>query len=207
MAVLVLAVAAGVVLHVIGGTFRAIFDPGDRDLALAAARGSDSWEWLDMILWYVPVAHGVSRDRGLADASRTIADALRTGRPLPRAIDEARMLRMNAVLRNRLAKWGQRIQAGAPADHAARDARLPELFAGMIGPAAAGGAGTIAAFEFLADYYGSRFSRSRELLRAAIVPLLVLVFGAVVLFIISALFLPLIHMIDFLSESVLEMGS
>jgi type IV pilus assembly protein PilC len=206
LAVLVLALLAGVALHVLGGAFRAIFDAGDRDAALAAARGPGTWDWVDTILWYVPVIHGIARDRGLADVCRTVADALHSGRPLNRAIDEASLLSTNAVLRRRIANWAMRLAAGIPADQAAREARLPNLFAGMIGPSAGGGAGSVAAFEFLADYYASRFSRSRELLRAAAVPLLVLVFGALVLFIIVALFMPMLELVDHLNEVVMQMG-
>jgi type II secretory pathway component PulF len=200
---LIILVLAGLALNVLGAAFRAIFDSGDPDLALAAARGSGSSDAWDAILWYLPIAHGTARDRGLADVCRTIADALRTGRPLLRAIDQATLIRTNAILHHRLVNWRHRMEQGLPADQAARDAGLPDLFAGMIGPAAATtGPGATAAFDFLADYYASRFSRARELLRAAAVPVLVFCFAAIVLFVILALFAPLVSMMDYLSQNV-----
>jgi type II secretory pathway component PulF len=72
----------------------------------------------------------------------------------------------------------------------------------MIGPG--GASATVCAYDFLADYYASRFSRSREVIRAAAVPLLVLIFASVVLFVATALFAPLISMMDHLTQTVLS---
>jgi len=62
------------------------------------------------------------------------------------------------------------------------------------------------AVEFLAAYYSARFSRAHELLRAASVPLLVFVFASIVLLVASAMYLPLIQMIDALSAKAVEVS-
>lgn len=164
--------------------------------------GGDRIGLIDEILWRLPVIHAIQRDRGLGDAMQTIADALRTGHSLPRAIDEATRLRINAVLRDRLARWRGAIEEGARADEAAHRAGLPKLVGGMI--ASGRGGDPAAAVEFLAAYYGGRFSRTRELIRAAVVPAMALVFGGIVLFVVVAMYSPLVTMIDSLSAHVLE---
>jgi type II secretory pathway component PulF len=155
--------------------------------------------FLDYLAWATPVWHGVVRDRGMADACDTIAGALRGGQPLHRAIEEATSIRMNEIVRERLRDWQAGVEAGQAADEAARVAKLPPLFCGMIGT----GRGTdpTAAVEFLAAYYHGRFSRSRELIRSGAVPMMALVFGGMVLFLAAGLFAPLVSMIDSLSVS------
>jgi type II secretory pathway component PulF len=180
-----------VLVMILGGTFQRIFtDRAD----------IPRFHWTDHVLWRLPVAHGLQRDRGLADACRVIADALATGRHLPRAIEEAAQLDLNAVLRGRLNKWRQQIESGLPADDAARRARLPRLIPGMLG-SGRGGDPTAAA-EFLASYYAGRFSRARELLRAAAGPLLVFAFGGIVLFLVAGMYQPILNLMDTLGGAV-----
>jgi type IV pilus assembly protein PilC len=173
---------------VLGGTFRRAFTTG---------REPGRFELLDRLLWYLPISHGLERDRGLADACRVMTDALATGRSLPRAIDEAAGLDVNAVLRGRLVRWGQGIQSGQAANEAARAARLPALVAGMIGSGR--GPDPAGAVEFLAAYYAGRFSRAREFLSAAAGPIIVFVFGGIVLFIVAGMYQPLVSLMDALS--------
>jgi type II secretory pathway component PulF len=49
---------------------------------------------------------------------------------------------------------------------------------------------------FLARHYEYRFSRMRELLRSAVIPAMVCVMGTAVLFIVLAVFQPLIALIN-----------
>ena len=183
------------VLTVLGGMFERIWTPP----ADPPPRG-----WIDRIAWSLPLLHGALRDRGMADACYTTAAGLRGGRPLERAVSEASRVRMNGVLRNRWLMWQGALAAGQPADQAARSVKLPPLFCGMLGP----GRGTDlpAAMEFLASYYNSRFSRGLELLRGAAIPLMVLFFAGIVLFMAAGMYLPLIEMIDHLNDGVLKVS-
>ena len=182
-------------LAIVGNALRQTFAAGDGDAT--AGVGGTRVGLVDHLLVALPVLHGMQRDRGLADALRTIADAVRTGRSLPRAVDEAARLRVNGVLRERLTRWRDGLEAGMRADGAARQAKLPGLIGGMI--ASGRGGDPAAAVEFLAAYYGGRLSRTRELIRAATVPALALVFGAVVLFLVVAMYSPLVTMMDSLA--------
>lgn len=182
---------------VVGNTFRQALGGGGESPA-----DGDRIGLIDGVLWRVPILHGIQRDQGLADAFHTIADALRTGRSLPRAIDEAARLRVNRVLRDRLVRWRDGIEEGLPADGAARRADLPHLVGGMI--ASGRGGDPAAAVEFLANYYDGRMSRARELLRAAVVPLFALIFGGLVLFLVTAMYSPILSLMNSLSASAMQ---
>jgi type IV pilus assembly protein PilC len=150
---------------------------------------------LDRALWYLPVSHGVQRDRGLADVCAALADAFAAGAPADTAVSHSAGLRVNRVLRDRVAVWGQLIAAGGSLADAARRAGLPELLAGML--ATARGPGDAAdVFAFLARYYRARFSRTAALLEGALIPFVVLVFGAIVCCVALAMFLPMIRLMD-----------
>ena len=86
----------------------------------------------DRIVWATPVAHGIARDRGLADAFDLIAGAVQNGMPIDRAFAEAANLEINAALRDRFERWAQAILGGASLADAARAARMPRLVAAML---------------------------------------------------------------------------
>lgn len=184
-----------VAVVVLGGMFQQIWTP---------ARARARIDWLDSLAWWVPVWHRLALHRGLADACDTLAGGLRAGLALPRAVEEAASLSINPVLRDRLQLWQGGIERGLPTDRAAREARLPPLFCGMVG-GARGDVG-VQAVEFLASYYHSRFSRARELLRAAAVPAMAIVFGGFVLFIAAGMYTPLLTMMDHLNDVAMKVS-
>ena len=151
----------------------------------------------DRIIWATPVAHGIARDRGLADAFDLIAGALHNAMPLDRAFAEASHLEINGALRVRFERWAQGILGGASIADAARAAPMPPLVAGMLvnvrGPEAAA-----EVFRFLARYYHTRYSRTAALANAATVPLVVFCFAALVTCVAMSLFVPIISLIDHL---------
>jgi type II secretory pathway component PulF len=194
LAFMPLLIAFVVVSTLLGGAFRRIVS-GRQTITLGL---------FDRILWRLPIAHSLARNRGLGDVCNTMAIALSAGYPLPRAIEETEMLQLNVVLRERLGTWRAGIEKGAAADQAARAARLPALLCGMIGSGRGGD--PAAAMKFLATYYDGRFSRARELLRAAIVPAMAIFFGGIVLFMASGTYLPLLQMMDKLNETALQVS-
>jgi type II secretory pathway component PulF len=192
---LTLVVIVLVAIAILGGMFQEIWTP---------LRPRWRFDALDRLAWWLPVWHKLTLHRGLADACDTLAGALRAGLPLPRAIEEAATLGLNPVLRDRLQLWQGGIERGMPADQAAREAQLPELFCGMIGGAR--GDVPLQAVEFLASYYHSRFSRGREMLSAAAVPVMAIVFGGIVLFVAAGLYTPLLTMMDHLNDIALKVS-
>jgi type IV pilus assembly protein PilC len=155
----------------------------------------------DRIVWATPVAHGIARDRGLADAFDLISGAVRSGLPIERALDEAAQLNINSVLRERFERWSQGMAGGATLADAARAAPMPPLVTGML----VGVRGTEAAgevFAFLARYYHTRYSRTAALAAGAAVPVTVFFFAALVTVVALSLFTPIISLINNLSSSI-----
>jgi type II secretory pathway component PulF len=150
-----------------------------------------------LLAWWTPVARGVVRDRGLADVCHVLADAAAAGRPMHAALRDAALLGVNVVLRRRLRRWAEGVEQGAPLAEAARDAGMPRLACGMLATTSARGAADApATFEFLARYYDGRFSRAAALIEAAMVPAMVFVFAFLVGSVVLGLFLPLIDLIN-----------
>lgn len=147
----------------------------------------------------LPFIGRAMRDRQLADACYVVASAVRAAMPLDAALLETQTLRLDPLLRRRLVRWSQRLNAGEPPVQAARRAGMPRLIAGMLatGQAAAQPA---EAFDFLHRYYSGRFSRAMELLRGAIIPAAVLALGALVGLIVLAMLSPLFTIIDAYSK-------
>ena len=147
--------------------------------------------------WWVPVARGVVRSRGLADVCHVLADAASAGRALPAALRDAARLGVSVVLRRRVDRWAEGVERGEPLSAAARDAGMPRLVCDMLATTSARGAADAAGvFTFLARYYDTRFSRSAALLEAATLPAMVLVFAFLVGATTLGLFLPLVRLMD-----------
>lgn len=63
-----------------------------------------SWLW-NRLIGYIPIARGVARDRGLADACQVIEQSLRAGDTMESAVFEASELKTLTVLRRRLQRF------------------------------------------------------------------------------------------------------
>ncbi|MDQ3440398.1 MAG: type II secretion system F family protein [Planctomycetota bacterium] len=150
---------------------------------------------LDRVRWYAPFWHGMQRDEGLAEVCALMADALSAGMPAGRTLVAASRLRINAVLRGRAHDWAAHVDAGETLAAGAASAGLPKLVSSMLSTAR-GAAGAQGVFQFLARYYRSRFSRAALLVEAAVVPVTVLFFAAIVACVALSLFLPMVSLIE-----------
>lgn len=140
---------------------------------VATARWWSPWRSVvDGLAWHLPALAGAMRSRALGDLCGTAGEAVDAGLPLPQAAREAGRSCGNRVLARRAVAWAQQMEAGAAPADAARAARLPRLISGMLAPS---GAAPDAArtLRFCADHYAASYSRATELLRAAVIPLLV----------------------------------
>jgi type II secretory pathway component PulF len=154
---------------------------------------------IDQLLWYVPIVGRLSRSGSLAQVCRFLADATRAGVPLPAALQEAGGLHVNGEARQRVHRWQQELLAGKGAAEGAAVAGMPPLMVGLLdtaqAPRAGGADNTANVFDFLARYYGARFSRLGLLLKGAYEPVMLLALGTLVGFVVYALFSPLVKLI------------
>ncbi len=181
-------VALVMLLAMLGQSFRQLLTPGK-------PLPNPLRPLIDRACWYMPIVGSLQRDRGMADVCSVIASALDASRPVDSAIAEAALPHLNAVLRERIVVWSQNVHVGQGIDFAAREAGLPAIVSGMIGPAVRSGS-LPETLRFLSRHYESNFSRTWYLLRGAMVPGMVLVFGAFVLWVTLALFVPLMSLIQ-----------
>jgi type II secretory pathway component PulF len=154
----------------------------------------------DRAFWWLPILHGLERDRGLADAFDLLDEALAIATPIDRAFAEAAGLRVNVVLRRRLERWAVAVASGMSLGDGARVASMPPLVTGMLTNVSAT-ASAADVFGFLARYYRTRFSRTAALIEGAMVPVVVLIFGFFVACVALAMFMPLITLIQNLSAT------
>ncbi len=165
-----------------------------RDLA---GDGTPSWLLAgvrDRLGWSLPVVGSMTRDRSLADLCAALADAAEQGFPLEAALDRARQLDLNAVLRRRVARWAGGLAQGLDPVAAARGAKLPRLIAGLMSTVPA--ADAPAALRFAARFYASRHAARRQVLAAAYLPAVTVVMGLGVATVALALFLPMRDLIN-----------
>ncbi len=157
----------------------------------------------DRVVWMTPVAGVAARDRGLADACRIIAEALKAGDTLESAAYEAGELRTNLVLKRRLQRFADALSMGRPMRDAAEDAHLPRLMAGMLATGQAV-SNPVHVFDFLARYYATRFSRTATLAQASVMPGVVLFISVIVGWIVVSMMLPLVVLIE---DAIVQVGA
>lgn len=155
---------------------------------------------LGPILWHVPVLSNAFRDRALADACFGIEQAMRSGRPLPEAIDTACAPVESGVLERRFRRFAEHLRQGQPLQDAARRARMPALIVGMLGSASTS-ATPADVFAFLARYYGERVSPLEAIVRATALPLATLAAAVCVAWVVLAMLYPLVILIEHTLES------
>ena len=83
---------------------------------------------------------------------------------------------------------------GLDQQQAARRAGIPELVGGMLATARSE-QDTAQVFDFLARYYGDRGEKAAVLMLAATEPIIVILMGVLVAFVVMGLFMPLVKLI------------
>lgn len=149
---------------------------------------------LGTVFWYLPIVRRVVRDRALATLCFSLSQATQIGLPLHLAVAECEQIALNSGLKARARQWRQGMLAGLSPAESGKKARLPSLLTGMLATTrTADDTGQV--FEFLARYYGQRFDKTVTLLRAVVEPVMVLMMGLFVGFVVVGLFLPLVELI------------
>lgn len=133
----------------------------------------------DQIVWWTPFLHGFVSDRGMADLCDLLAAAVGMGRPLDESLREVAAAQPNAVMRYRTSAWAQAVNEGQTMHEAARYARMPELFASMLATVR-NNESLLQVLGFLWRYYEYRVGRTRAVVQALYVPVIVIALGSMV---------------------------
>ncbi len=148
-------------------------------------------EWFlycrDAVTWRLPVFGRMVRLKTWSDAAQILADGYTRGATLGECCERAASGAGNLAARRRLKKWGRFMAQGNDPAESARRARLPKIICSAISmPGEMSAAGLhIAARQFDMDY-----RRIMAWVRAASIPLAVLVCGALVCEIALMLYFP-----------------
>jgi type II secretory pathway component PulF len=155
----------------------------------------------DQVLWWIPFVHRYVRDRGMADMCDLLAAGIEAGRPLNECLRDCADGQGNAVLRYRLHAWADAVENGRNIHEAARYARLPSLFVRFLATARSDeDLGQV--LKFLWRHYEFNFARTRAMLRAMYVPIVVLAMGILVAIVGLSLFQPLCLFINDLARQI-----
>jgi len=155
----------------------------------------------DYVISYIPVIGSATRDQAMADLCEFLVDALEAGRPLDEALAQAEGAQPNAVLRRQIRKMSERLTRGGGLAESARASGMPSLLSGMLNTVR-GDDDLVQVLSFLARHFEYRFSRWRELMYAAGIPIFVGVVGAFVVLVELSVFQPIIALIDICAEPV-----
>ncbi len=156
----------------IGQAVQSLF-PSFRKLS---SRGGDL---ADQLIWWMPVAGSYVRERGMADLCDLTSVGVEMGHPLDQTLRDAAAAQPSAVMRHRITAWADAVTRGQPIPAAARYARLPDLFVAMLATTRDSN-GLQQVLSFLWRHYEYRFIRTRTILQAAYVPIIVFIMGGMV---------------------------
>jgi|GEM_PF-4612570 len=145
---------------------------------------------LDLIAWHVPLLHRVAETRALARQLPVLEASIRSGQDISAAARQAACVDANYFARRRLTRLAQTIESGEHPAAAARRLRFPRPVVARL--ESAGDRDALStALGFLTCYYRGLLVHWEYVLVSISVPLVVLLWGVVIGFIVFALYRPL----------------
>jgi len=151
----------------------------------------------DFIKWHLPVLHWFERNYSMVQVVEMLRLSLNAGCPINDAIDNTIGLDVNNRFKKRLRKWHQKVERGDNISAAARKSRLGSALAWAFDEQVNQG-NTPAILETLEGFYRSNYSYCVNLARFIIWPCIILCIGILVGFVVLAIFLPSISIINHL---------
>lgn len=157
--------------------------------------------WGDFLKWHLPILHRFEKDYSLVQVVELLRLSLNAGCPVNDAIENTLGLDVNHGFRKRLRQWLKRVERGDNIAEAARKSRLGSPLAWAFDDKVNQG-NTLMILEMLESFYRSNYSYYVNLARYIMWPCVILLMGAIVGFIVYAIFLPAIEIIHQLTEMV-----
>jgi len=155
----------------------------------------------DTLVWCLPFARQVVRSRALARQLPLLAAGVRAGHDLPAAARQATCIPVNWHARRRLACWAEALEQGADPLAAARRIGFPAPVLRVL-TAAQQGTDLVAGLDYLVAYYQALWHHWERVALSGLGPLLVLFWAAFVLYITTALLLPLQALLDSVMDTI-----
>jgi type IV pilus assembly protein PilC len=155
----------------------------------------------DFIKWHLPILHRFEKDYSMVQVVELLRLSLNAGCPVNDAIENTLGLDVNHGFRKRLRRWLERVERGDHIAGAAKRSRLGSPLAWAFDDKVNQG-NTLSILEMLETFYRSNYSYYVNLARFILWPCVTLLMGAIVGFIIYAIFMPGIEVITHLTNMV-----
>ena len=153
----------------------------------------------DFLKWHLPVLHNFEKNYSLVQAVELLRLSLNAGCTVNDAIKNTLSLDLNNCFRKRLRRWLEKVERGDNIAAATRKCKLGSPLAWAFDEKVNQG-NTLTILETLESFYRSNYSYCVNLARFIIWPCLILVSGAIIGFIIFAIFSPIVLIITILSD-------
>lgn len=158
-------------------------------------------QWGDFFKWHLPILHRFEKDYSLVQVVALLRLSLNAGCPVNNAIENTLGLDVNHCFRKRLRRWLKRVERGDNIAEAARKSRLGSPLAWAFDEKVNQG-NTLSILEMLESFYRTNYNYYVNLARFIMWPCVTLLMGAIVGFIVYAIFMPGIEVIRQLTETV-----
>ncbi len=155
----------------------------------------------DFIKWHLPILHWFEKNYSMVQMVELLRLSLNAGCTVNDAIANTLNLDVNNRFKKRLQKWLAKVEAGDNIAVAARECRVGNSLAWAFDDRVNQG-NTLAILETLESFYRSNYNYRVNLARFIMWPCVTLIMGAMVGFIVYAIFSPMVTIINHLANLV-----
>jgi len=155
----------------------------------------------DFIKWHLPVLHWFENNYSTVQVVELLRLSLNSGGTVNDAIANTLNLDVNNCFKKRLRKWLAKVEAGGNIADAAKKSRLSNSLAWAFDDKVNQG-NTLTILETLESFYRSNYSYRVNLVRLMMGPCITIIMGAMVGFVVYAIFSPLVAIVNHLAGSV-----
>jgi type II secretory pathway component PulF len=156
----------------------------------------------DYIKWHLLILHSFEKNYSLVHVVELLRLSLSAGCPVNEAIENTLGLDINNCFKKRLRRWLEKVERGENIAAAIRESGLGSPLAWAFDEKVNQG-NTLTILETLESFYRSNYSYSVNLARFIMWPCLILIMGAIVGFVIYAIFSPSVVIIETLANAVI----
>ncbi len=151
--------------------------------------------FVDTIKWYCPLLHWFEKTVSYVRILEYLQLAEAGGLTMDKTLANCLKLDVNLHFRRRLQNWHVQVLAGVPVSKAAREVGMSEAFVWAIdGETGPGNVGE--ALDMLEKNYSANLEYRASLLKEYLAPLVVIICSVMVGFVVYAMFLPMVYLID-----------
>ncbi len=155
----------------------------------------------DLARWYFPFIGWFERNYSLLQTVGLLRISLNAGYTVDKAIANTLELDINYYFKKRLTRWLQAIEQGANISSSARQARLGSSIAWAFDEKTNQG-NTPVILETLEEFYRNNYNYKANIAKSIMCPCMILFLGAVVGFVVYAMFLPMVAITNFLVSDI-----